>query len=84
MTFLQQRKFFVFCINRHLPRNGRQFEFGGNFGSYINYNKTETFLMPSVTYCKKFFLKQIAAILKLVIIVTSKRKIRDGNKPGST
>ena len=42
----------------HFPRNGRQFEFGGHFGSYINHFKSETFLMPNKTfvdYCKKLF-----------------------------
>ena len=42
MTLTQQRKLFVFCINMHLPRNGRHFEFGGHFGPYINYYKSET------------------------------------------
>ena len=36
----------------HLPRNGRHFEVGGYFESYINnmYYKSETFLMPNKTF----------------------------------
>ena len=34
----------------HFPRNGRHFESGGHFGSYINYYKSETFLMPNKTF----------------------------------
>ena len=46
MTLIQQRKLFVFSINMinmHIPRIGRNFEFGSHFVSYINYNKSETF-----------------------------------------
>ena len=34
----------------HFPRNGRHFEFGGQFGSYIDYYKSEAFLMPDKTF----------------------------------
>ena len=47
MTLLQHCKLFMFSINMHFPRNGRNFEFGGNFGSYISYYQCETFLMPN-------------------------------------
>ena len=47
MTLLQQRKLFVFRVNVHFPRNGRLFDFGDHFGSYINYYKSETFLLPN-------------------------------------
>lgn len=50
MTLLQQRKLFLFCMNVHFPRNGRQFEFGSHFGSYINYCKPETYIMPHKTF----------------------------------
>ena len=74
--------------------------FGGHFGSYINYYKSETFLMPNKTFVdiftwfievncfmwmfKKIFLNQIAAILELATIAALKRKIIDGNIPGIT
>ena len=54
MTFLQQGKLFVFCINMYLPRNGRHFEFGGQFESHINYYKSETFLMPNKIFVDNF------------------------------
>ena len=38
----------------HFPENGRHFEFGGHFGSYINYYKFETFLMPNETFVDIF------------------------------
>ena len=47
MTLLQKPKLFEFRINVHFPRNGRHFNFGGNFGSYINYYISETFLLPN-------------------------------------
>ena len=80
MTFLQQRKLFVFCINIHHPRIGRHFEFGGHIGSNINYYKSETFSMSNKTFVDNFigllqknvlrrsfniFLNQIATILEL-------------------
>ena len=34
----------------HFPENGRHFE----FGSYINYYKFETFLMPNETFVDIF------------------------------
>ena len=73
--------------------------FGGHFGSYINYYKSETFLMLNKAFvgnsisllqeivlcrCLKKILNQIAAILELATIATLKRKIRDGNIPGIT
>ena len=54
MTLLQQRKLYVFLINIHFPRNGRHFEIGGQFGSCINYYKSETFLTPSKTFVDIF------------------------------
>ena len=53
MTLTQQRKLFVFCIKVHFPRI-RHFDFGGNFGSYINYYKSKTFLMPNETFIDYF------------------------------
>ena len=38
----------------HFPRIGRHFEFGGHFGSNINYYKSETFLMPNKTFVDIF------------------------------
>ena len=38
----------------HFPSNGRHFKFGGYFGSYINYYKSETFLMPNKTFVDIF------------------------------
>ena len=74
--------------------------FGGHSGSYINYHKSETFLMPNKTFVdiflsllqelilyrclQSFFLNQIAAILELAGIATLKRKIIDGNIPSIT
>ena len=74
--------------------------FGGHFGSYINYYKSETFLMPNKTFVdmlmgvlqdivlcrwlKRIFFNPIAAILELAAIAALKRKIRDGNIPGIT
>ena len=74
--------------------------FGGHYGSYINYYQSETFLMPSKTFCRyfhwfiarncfmsmlrKIFLNQIAAISELAAIATLKRKLRDGNTSGIT
>ena len=70
--------------------------FGGHFGSYIDYYKFETFLVPNKTFvdifigfCKKLFnvdvikifLNQIAVILELATLI---QKIRDGNIPGKT
>ena len=49
MTLVQQRKLFVFesiCIFLELAAI---LIFGGHFGFYINYYKSETFLMPSKT-----------------------------------
>ena len=76
------------------------FNLVANFWSYLNYFKSETFLIPNKTFVeiyigllqdivlcrcfKKIFLNQIAAILGLAAITTFKRKIRDGNIPGIT
>ena len=100
MTLTLQRKLFVFCINIHLSRIGRHFEFGGHFGAYINYYKSETFLMGTKTFvdnfigslqeivlCRsfnRFFFNYFAAILELAAIATFKRKIRDENIRGIT
>lgn len=60
-------------MNEHFPGKGRQFEFNGHFGSYINDCKPETYLkhlkIISDDYCMKLFLyqisfNQIAAIFK--------------------
>ena len=64
----------------HFPRNVYHFEFGGHIRSYINYYKSETFLMPDIfigmlqeiVLFKKIFLNQIEAILKLAAIATLK------------
>ena len=64
--------------------------FGGHFGSYINYYKSETFLMPNKTFVdifigvlqknvlcrwlKRFLLTPIAAILELAAIVALNEK----------
>ena len=37
-----------------IPKNGRHFEFGGQFGSYINHYESETFLMPNKTFVDNF------------------------------
>ena len=73
----------------HLLGIDRHFEFGGYFGSYINYYKSETFLMPNKTFVdnfiglfqenilcmfKKIFVKYIAAFLELAVIATLKGK----------
>ena len=74
--------------------------FGGHFGSYINYHISETFLLLNETsvdificalqeivlcrWLKKIFLNPIADILELTAIATLKQKIRDGNIPGIT
>ena len=97
MTLLNQSKLILLIISMQFPRNGRQFEFGGHFGSYSNHFKSETFLMPNkknlcrllqeIILCrclKKIFLNQIAAILELADIASLKQKIREGNIPGIT
>ena len=38
----------------HLFRNGRHFEVGGYFVSYINYNKSDTFMKPNKTFVDIF------------------------------
>ena len=69
--------------------------FGGHFGSYINYYKSETFLMPN-----KSFVDIFIGLLQEIVLCrclnrffqsnrghhgsTLKRKIRDGNIPGIT
>ena len=54
MTLLQQRKSFLFRINVHFPKMAAILNFGGHFGSYINYYKSETFLMPNKTFVNIF------------------------------
>ena len=84
----------------HFSRNGCHFSFGGHFGSYIKYYKTETFLMLYKIFVdiffywllqklfyvdvKKDFLNQIAVILELAAIASLKGQIRDGNIPSIT
>ena len=79
----------------HFPKNGRHFEFWWPFGSYVNYYKSETFLLAYKTFVDIFicvlqvivlcrWLKKnfsIAAILELAAIAALKRNIRDGNIP---
>ena len=62
MTLLQQRKLFVLNQYAFSKKMAVILNFGGHFGSYINYYKSETFLMPNKTfvdiftvYCKKLF-----------------------------
>ena len=90
MTFTQQDKLLVFCINMNLPRIGHYFKFGGHFRYYINYYKSSTFLIPYKTFVdifidllqvtalnkclKRFFPNEIATIVKLATIVSIKRK----------
>ena len=52
----------VFCINLHISRIGRHFQFGCNLWSSINYYQSEKILKPYKTfvdillvYCKKLF-----------------------------
>ena len=54
MTLLQQRKLFVFRINMHCPKMAAILNFGGHFGSYVNYYKSETFLMPNKAFVDIF------------------------------
>ena len=53
MTLLQQRKLFVFRVNMHFPM-AAILNFGGHFGSYINYFKSVTFRMPNKTFVTIF------------------------------
>ena len=50
MTLLQRRKLFVCRINVNFLEMAVILNFGGHFGSYINYYKSETFLMPNKTF----------------------------------
>ena len=67
--YIQSRTHLIF---RLFHRNSRHFEFSDYFGSYVNYYKSKTFLMPIgllqefvLCRCKKIFLNQIVAILEL-------------------
>ena len=56
MTLLQQSKLFVhvFRINVHFPKMAAILNFSGHFGSYINYYKSEKFLIPNKTFVDVF------------------------------
>ena len=50
MTVLQQCKLFVFLNQYSFAKTmAAILNFGGHFGTYINYDKSETFLMPNKT-----------------------------------
>ena len=53
MTILQQHKLYLesMCIFLEMAAI---LNFGGHFGSYINYYKSETFLMPNKTFVDIF------------------------------
>ena len=75
MTSLQQRKLFVFRISVHFPRNGRHF--GGHFGSYINYYKSETFLLPTKPFVDIF----ICVLQEIVLCRLLKRFFSIQSRP---
>ena len=75
MTLLQQRKWFVFRINVHFPRNGRHFEFWLHFGSYINFYKSETFLLPHKTFIDIFI-----CVTQEIVLCRWLKKISQSNR----
>ena len=56
----------MFNIDIHFPRNGRHFEFGSQFESYISDYKTETFLMPN-----EYFVDSFISLLQEIVLCTS-------------
>ena len=50
MTLLQPRKLYVFWSMFIFLEMAAILNFGGHFGFYINYYKSETFLMPNKTF----------------------------------
>ena len=77
MTLLQQCILVVFRINVHFLEMAVFFNFGGHFGSYINYYKSESFLVPNKTFVNIF----IGVLQEIVLFRWLKRVFSLQSRP---